>query len=91
MTSGEDISWDFIRTACSSTAKYAIYPMQDVLGYGGDCRMNTPGVAKGNWGWRCTRDALSADVAANLRDLCEIYGRDKERAMRLCELAREER
>ena len=40
---GENISHDFIRLALSSVARIAIFPMQDVLGFGTDCRMNKPG------------------------------------------------
>jgi len=85
MCSGNDINWDFIKAAISSTARYAIFPMQDLLGYGGDSRMNTPGTAEGNWSWRCTRQALDPGLAASLRDICSIYGRDKSRLERLQE------
>lgn len=39
-----------IRAAMGSIARYAIYPVQDLLGFGSDCRMNTPSVAGGNLG-----------------------------------------
>ncbi len=76
---GKEIHWDLIRLAVSSTARYAIYPMQDLLGYGGDCRMNTPGVAAGNWAWRFTTDCLTDELAKKLLDICKIYGRDRMR------------
>ena len=85
MCSGDDISWNFIRTAVSSTARYVVFPMQDVLGYGGDCRMNTPGTPSGNWRWRCTREALNPQTADGLRSLCRIYGRDKDRLLHILE------
>lgn len=76
---GSNIHWDFMRTAISSTARYAIFPMQDVLGYGSDCRMNQPGVAGGNWSWRFQEHVLTQDLAQALRSTCEVYGRDKAR------------
>ena len=76
---GSNIHWDFMKTAISSTARYAIFPLQDVLGYGSDCRMNTPGSASGNWSWRFTEHVLTADLAKALRTTCELYGRDKAR------------
>ncbi len=76
---GGNIHWDFIRTALGSTARYAIFPMQDLFGYGSDCRMNTPGVAAGNWSWRYTSDKLSKELAEALKKICEVYGRDKAR------------
>ena len=76
---GSNIHWDFMRCAISSTARYAIFPMQDVLGYGSDCRMNQPGVAGGNWSWRFQEHVLTQDLAQALRSTCEVYGRDKAR------------
>jgi 4-alpha-glucanotransferase len=29
-----------------------IVPLQDILGLGTEARMNIPGTATGNWGWR---------------------------------------
>ncbi|MFT4974528.1 MAG: 4-alpha-glucanotransferase [Myxococcota bacterium] len=51
---GAEPGWDLIRAAWGSTAEWAIAPLQDVLNLGGEARMNTPGVAKGNWGWRAS-------------------------------------
>lgn len=76
---GSSIHWDFIRTALGSTARYAIFPLQDLFGYGSDCRMNTPGVAAGNWAWRYQADKLSPELAEALKRICEVYGRDKAR------------
>ena len=72
---GEDIEWQMIRAAYRSVARTAIVPMQDALGGGADCRMNTPGQAADNWSWRLPSDALSDDIAARLRRLAEITGR----------------
>jgi 4-alpha-glucanotransferase len=41
-----------INAAFSTAAHLAIAPMQDYLGLGTEARMNTPGVAGGNWRWR---------------------------------------
>jgi 4-alpha-glucanotransferase len=76
---GGSIHWDFIRTALGSTARYAIFPLQDLFGYGSDCRMNTPGVAAGNWSWRYQADKLTPELADALKKICEVYGRDHAR------------
>jgi 4-alpha-glucanotransferase len=55
--------------AWGSPAALAIAPFQDVLRLGDEARMNVPGAAGGNWRWRCTRDTLSPEVFASLRDL----------------------
>ncbi len=80
MNCGDDgISWNFIRTAVSSCARCAVFPMQDLLGYGGDCRMNTPGQAKGSWQWRLTDQAFDPARADALAKLCRLYGRSRSR------------
>ena len=76
---GSNIHWDFIRTALGSTARYAVFPLQDLLGYGSDCRMNTPGVASGNWAWRYEAAKLTPELAASLKRTCEVNGRDPAR------------
>lgn len=73
-----EIHWAFIRTAFSSVARYAILPMQDVLGLGSEARMNRPASASGNWDWRLPARALTARVAHRLRDLAELYGRAEQ-------------
>ncbi len=42
----------------SSSAGLVIFPIQDVLKYGADTRLNTPGVAENNWAFRITKSAL---------------------------------
>jgi 4-alpha-glucanotransferase len=72
---GHDIVWDFIRAAFASVADLAILPMQDVLALGTEARMNTPGVADGNWGWKMRGDAFDDAVARRLSELCTLYFR----------------
>lgn len=66
---------DMIHLALSSAANLAILPMQDVLGFGNDCRMNTPGTAANNWQWRCAERFVNAGVAEWLADLTALFGR----------------
>ncbi len=66
---------DLIRLAMMSVAHTVIFPLQDVLGYGGDTRMNFPGIAAGNWAWRYDRTALSEDVRFILGDMTYRYDR----------------
>lgn len=74
-TDGGEIHWDMIRLALSSTARMAILPLQDLLGFGGDCRMNRPGTVRGNWAWRCASRFLTNDLARRLREESAFYGR----------------
>jgi 4-alpha-glucanotransferase len=70
-----DAEWHFIRTALSSVANTAIFPMQDLLGLGTDARMNVPGTPVGNWTFRLRPEQLDENRAARLRDLCELTER----------------
>ena len=45
------------------------------MGLGAEARMNLPGRAGGNWGWRFTPGMLSGDIAQRLRTMTETYGR----------------
>jgi len=72
---GSPVHWDFLRMAYSSIAVLAIVPMQDILGFGSDCRMNVPGTSRGNWRWRCAGRFVSAEVAESLREEVGFYNR----------------
>ncbi len=75
-TSGEEFHWDLIRLAYGSVADTVIIPMQDVLGLDSSARMNTPGRAEGNWGWRVTTEQLEQTSARErLADLAAVYDR----------------
>lgn len=64
-----------IRMALGSVAKLCVIPLQDYLNLGEEGRMNMPGVAGGNWGWRAQPDALTDELAGRMRRLADIYGR----------------
>ena len=64
-----------IRTLMGSVADLCILPIQDVLGFGADCRMNTPGEAKGNWSFRVTADQLASIDRGRFTDMNRLYGR----------------
>ena len=70
---GSDPAWAMLREAWASAAGTAIAPMQDFMTLGADARMNTPGVAAGNWGWRL-RD-LPWQSCGWIRQLGANFGR----------------
>ena len=72
------IHWDLLRTAFSSVARWAIAPVQDILGLGRDARMNTPGVAEGNWTWRLQAGQLGEQSQQAVLRLAQFYGRVAE-------------
>ncbi|MBN1439026.1 MAG: 4-alpha-glucanotransferase [Anaerolineales bacterium] len=77
---GGDVAWDFIRLAWESAAETAVCPLQDLLGLGAEARMNRPGRAEGNWGWRFRGGDLRPDLAGRLRELTGSSGRMAEPA-----------
>jgi len=72
---GHDIAWDLMRLAHSSVAELAVVPLQDVLRLGSAARMNTPGRADGNWGWRLQKGMFTDELVQHLHDMTRIYGR----------------
>lgn len=72
---GTEIHWDLIRSALSSVANLALIPLQDVLGIGGEGRMNVPAQLGGNWRWRFHASALTPQHAQRLKELVVLYDR----------------
>lgn len=75
---GQEINWDFVRAGYAAVSNLAIFPLQDLLGLGSECRLNTPGIPAGNWQWRYSApqlESLHVDSANYLQELGELYGR----------------
>ena len=70
-----EIVWVMIRAALASKANTAIIPAQDLLELGSEARMNLPGIAQGNWGWRLQAGVLTEKLSHRLRSLTVEYGR----------------
>ena len=64
-----------IRLAFSSVADTAIIPLQDILGLDSRARMNIPGTAEGNWGWRFRKGQIDRRTQERLAELTAIYSR----------------
>jgi 4-alpha-glucanotransferase len=67
-----------MRLALLSVADIAIIPLQDILGLDSDARMNTPGLAEGNWGWRYRSEVLTEELCDRFRDLTRFANRVPE-------------
>lgn len=74
-TDGFQPNWDMIRCAYVSVANLSIVTMQDLLGLNSEFRMNFPGKASGNWGWRFRWSDIPADLASGLKHLGHLYER----------------
>lgn len=74
---GEDgAHWELIRLTWGSAARWALAPLQDVLGLDAAGRMNVPGtVGPDNWSWRFSWDQLTEAVRARLLAITRATGR----------------
>lgn len=75
---GED--WDkgydhILRTMFRSHAGLLILPVQDLLLYGSDTRLNKPGTSDDNWSYRITRDQLGLIDREKFKEWNRLYGR----------------
>lgn len=71
----QEIHWRFIDAVITSGALLAIIPLQDVIGLGSEARMNVPGRARGNWGWRVQQGAFNQESIGRLRELTLLSAR----------------
>ncbi|MBW1783840.1 MAG: 4-alpha-glucanotransferase [Deltaproteobacteria bacterium] len=76
--SADAIHWEMIRLVMMSVADMAVFPMQDILGLGGDARMNRPATPSGNWTWRFKPGQITPAVEDGLRAMTLTYGRGNE-------------
>ncbi len=74
-TNAHDMPWAMIHAVFASVARLSIVPMQDLLSYGSEHRMNIPGVPSGNWRWRFTWPEVPHGLDQKLRHLLGLYGR----------------
>lgn len=70
-----DAAGAMMRLAWGSVAALAIAPLQDVLRLGTSARMNMPGKADGNWGWRATERQMGKGALDELGELTAMYSR----------------
>lgn len=75
---GTNIVWDLIRACFGSVSTMAVVPLQDIMNLDSWARMNTPGIAAGNWQWRYTSNMLSEHMTAHLAYVTTLYGRFSE-------------
>jgi 4-alpha-glucanotransferase len=71
----QGFAWDLIRAVWSSTAVFALAPMQDFLDLGAEARFNFPSRLGGNWEWRMGEEAASGELQDRIRELNWLYQR----------------
>ena len=60
-----------------SSSNLVIFPLQDILGYGRDTRMNTPGESQNNWAIRFTKEQIDTVDRSYFGFLNKIFDRRK--------------
>jgi 4-alpha-glucanotransferase len=74
-TDGTNLNQTFCHAVMSSVANTSIIPLQDILGVDNSARMNTPGLAVGNWGWRISPGQLQPWHSGLLAQMTKLYER----------------
>jgi 4-alpha-glucanotransferase len=77
-----DVARELILLAMNSPASRAVIPVQDLIGLGGEGRMNRPSTARGNWEWRLEPGALIPALEERLLSLTVESGRTPPRPAR---------
>ncbi|HEY1405508.1 MAG TPA: 4-alpha-glucanotransferase, partial [Spirochaetota bacterium] len=67
--------WKLITYAYATVARLVVIPVQDILGYGREFRMNTPGKAEGNWLWKLIPGRIDEKLSEKLHKLSYEYNR----------------
>ena len=77
---GYEGDWDacynaVLRTMFASHAGLLVLPVQDLLLFGSDTRINTPGRSEGNWSYRITKEQLNTLDPKKFKEWNHLYGR----------------
>jgi 4-alpha-glucanotransferase len=75
-----DIVEGMLRMALMSVADTVILPFQDLLGLPAHGRMNVPGTAEGNWGWRFSWEMVPRNLGPTLAGMVKLFGRAAAKA-----------
>lgn len=66
-----------VRLAFSSTANFAVIPLQDIFALNNEARMNLPSTIGGiNWQWRMEKTHYNKEKAEWLKKISMLYGRN---------------
>jgi 4-alpha-glucanotransferase len=64
-----------LRAGLASVSRIVVFTMADWLGLDNRARINTPGMATGNWEWRIGEGALTARLAEKMKNMTARYDR----------------
>ena len=73
----DDIHWEIISYALSTSSKIVIIPIQDILGESSSSRFNTPGtLSPDNWSWRMDKNVPTKSIKKKLFELSRLHKRN---------------
>jgi len=73
----EGLAWGAVKAVWASPAKIAVAAFQDILGLGGDARINVPSTLGGrNWRWRVRPEAMNQSLADKVKAITLTYRRN---------------
>ncbi len=80
MQKSGELCRSLVRLAFSSTASFAVIPLQDLYCVGDEGRMNAPGTSGSNWAWRAEKNMIeespkSKKIKSWLEELSRLYNR----------------
>lgn len=75
LNEGEGYVWGLLRGGMSSVSNLFVTQMQDYLELDNSARMNTPGVAEGNWQWRMAADDITPELTEKIAKMTALYDR----------------
>lgn len=72
---GQDWNWCMMDALWGSTAELVIVTAQDLLGLGGEARMNQPSTVGTNWQWRAYPGVFTKELAEKINERMERFCR----------------
>ena len=82
----ENIHWEIINYALSTTSNTVIIPFQDILGENSSGRFNIPGtLSADNWSWRMKEKQLTQSLKTKLTELTISHNRNNSPVNNLLE------
>lgn len=70
-----DIHKHMIKFGMGSVACLFVFPVQDILGYGSEFRVNTPGTLNNNWLWKLAPGELTNEHVNEVFEMTKLYNR----------------
>lgn len=75
LSDGDNIRRSISRALMASVSDVCMFEIQDLLGFGNDSKINSPGTIGGNWTWRSKKEDFTEEIAEEFKEMSKTYGR----------------